>query len=468
MPGPGPIHVSGGSSNILLVQSVACTNGSSGNYNCTLSATGTGNLITIQEGDYAANPTAPSVPTDGGDTFVSDCTLTNAGNGRLTFFSFPNSVSGRTTFTIRPASGASSAVVAEWSGAATSTPFDACNSALFANSSTTIFFTAPLAGSQTDLAIGGVYNRVNGTDTYSSTDVWTTLISSPDNTDGDQLYTQYIINGVKSQYTMNGTINNARTQFSAVALYKSAVAGSFSGQQPTTFLSMTGTNGTNVTTSNLPMNPNPGPLNSAGGTNCFTFSNANGLAALTTNATNGTQYTGTGVNSIAYSLSCNTATDSQLGTTLSGSATKVSAGILVLYPNTASIDTFTMGGFVTLTPDRCYPTITSPDGVNYYFYVETAGGDSSHTGVNITSKITGGTPLWFTTQMDTGSGLLCTGAVYDATTGSQIGSNVSHAVASGTPTVWTFGRFDSGVSSGTAYYIRAVVDDLNGTFPLKP
>jgi len=222
---------SAASSNILIVHSATGANGASGSYSVTLPSTTAGNAILCQEADYAGSPGAPSVPTDGGDTFVSDSTLTVASNGRLTYFSVCSGAGGHTTVTMTPASGASSAVCSEVSGLKTSSCFDAAASALNTTASLASWQSSSKAATQTDLAVAATYNRVNNTDTFTAGDVWTGFAPCiggghcGNSTDGDQLFVEYILNGW-GQFTGEGTINNARTQNTAVALYKSAVAGS--------------------------------------------------------------------------------------------------------------------------------------------------------------------------------------------------------------------------------------------------
>lgn len=307
------------SSNNVLVQSAICSNGSgTGTYNCTLSATGTGNLILIQEADLGASAAAPSVPTDGGDTFVQDCTNAVASNGRLTYFSFPNSVSGRTTFAINPTASISQATIEEWSGMATASPLDVCVGALHSTSDVS-WLSNSLAATQTDLAIGATYDRVNNTDNFTSGDVWTAIppCLNPGNhcgnpTDGDGYFVQYIKNGLKSHFTSVGTINNSRFIQNGLALYKSAVVGSAPSGNLVTGLSdfENGANGNTLTAAiaaggshGVCSEPTNWSFGVGAGTG-FTVATAAQQNNFTQNTTNGTTYAAAaGTRGISYDLS---------------------------------------------------------------------------------------------------------------------------------------------------------------------
>lgn len=422
-------------SNIVLIQSVTCTNGASGNYNCTLASTGTGNLILVQEFDYAGSPAAPSIPTDGGDTFVQDCTNPSSPTvGRATYFSFPNSVSGRTTFTIRPASGASSAVVEEWSGMATASPLDVCVSDL-KNLTGTSWGAFQLGAAQTDLAIGAGYNRVNNTDVWTAGGEWTIMPACDngaskfcgDTTDGDGATVQYIINGKKSGFTTYGTINNSRTILGSMALYKSAVAGTPpAGNLVTGYCGFeNSSNGTAITAAILAGGCKGIAAPTANGTNLGWSSTASfaGMTVATAaqqndisqNTTNGTTYAAaSGTRGVAYTPSS--------GPTVA----------LLTFPNTtghaSAMVQFTMppGGDNTLYSAL---TINGTGGADFCdaqtqtstsIALETKGATSS----SITGLTNGASYFLSLTYDGTTSPDTCTLKVYDSS-GSQVGSTLT-------------------------------------------
>src|SRR5580704_5329727 len=179
-------------SNIQLVQSVPCEQSAiTGSFTCTLTATGTGHLLTAQEFDFANIPGTPATPAG----WTQDCVKNNGTAGQITFFSYPNAPAGIASVTFTPSSGASSAVVSEWSGAATSSPFDGCDGYVDNGASGAYWFSGAKLSSQTDLAIGAALNRTNDANGFAPSDVWTALTDAPQTITGNEGWTAYIANG---------------------------------------------------------------------------------------------------------------------------------------------------------------------------------------------------------------------------------------------------------------------------------
>lgn len=209
-------------SNVQKVQSVECQqSGTSGSYSCTLAATGSGDLLTAQEFDFAKTPGTPATPAG----WTQDCIENNGSEGQVTFFSYPNAPSGIISVTFTPSSSASSAVVSEWSGMATSAPFDGCQGYVDNGENGKFWSSGAVLASQTDLAIGAALNRTNDANGFLPGDVWTALTDAPQTHDGDEGWTEYIANGSQSPFTALGTMNVLADVFGSVALYKSAVPG---------------------------------------------------------------------------------------------------------------------------------------------------------------------------------------------------------------------------------------------------
>jgi len=78
-------------------------------------------------------------------------------------------------------------------------------------------------GTQTDIALGWVGDVTSSANKYTIGPDWTHLTFAP-NSAGDAMDTFFILNGVKSQFTLAGT-NTSATSAAAVVLFKSAVAG---------------------------------------------------------------------------------------------------------------------------------------------------------------------------------------------------------------------------------------------------
>src|SRR5258708_7846302 len=217
-------------SNIAIVQSATCASTVSGTaFSCSLSATGTGNFLSVVETDYSG-AAAPIVPTASSGTFVTDKTQTGT-VGRVTYFSICNAPSGLTSVTIHQASGHSSAVVTEWSGVATSSCFDNSSASALqvATSTSWVGFTGGTTSNLNGLALGDSYNLSNNTDNFTVGTGWTVVpaCNNPGNhcgqpTDGDGNFLEYAVN-LQGQTTPLGTINSARTQETSFAFYKSAV-----------------------------------------------------------------------------------------------------------------------------------------------------------------------------------------------------------------------------------------------------
>lgn len=289
-------------SNTQLVQSVACQqSGTSGNFACTLAPTGTGHLLTAEEFDFANAPGTPATPAG----WTQDCVKNNGTAGQITFFSYPNAPSGITSVTFTPASGASSAVVSEWSGMATSSPFDGCGGYVDNASVGAYWFSGAKLSSQTDLAIGAALNRGNLPNGFAPGDVWTALTDAPQSQGPDEGWTEYIANGSQSPFTALGTTNSPVDVLATVALYKSAVAGTeTTGALVSSFSDFeASTDGTALTTQILNagthgMGIDLWTLNSS---SAFTVCAAGSLPFYSNTTTNGTTYAaGEGTRGICF------------------------------------------------------------------------------------------------------------------------------------------------------------------------
>jgi Divergent InlB B-repeat domain/Putative Ig domain len=295
----------GSASNILLVQSVECEqSGISGSYACTLTPTGTGHLLTAQEFDFANTPGTPA--TSAG--WTQDCVKNNGSAGQITYYSYPNAPSGITSVTFTPSSGASSAVVSEWSGMATSSPFDGCDGYVDNGGRGAYWFSGAKLSSQTDLAIGAALNRANVANGFAPSDVWTELMDAPQTHNGvDEGWTAYIVNGLKSPFTALGTTASAVDVLSTVALYKSAVAGTApTGALVSSYSDFeSGTNGTTLTTAILNAGTHGMGINqwTLDNSTAFTVCTAGSLPSYSNTTTNGTTYAaGAGTRGICYNM----------------------------------------------------------------------------------------------------------------------------------------------------------------------
>jgi hypothetical protein len=291
-------------SNILLVQSVECEqSGINGSYACTLTPTGTGHLLTAQEFNFADIPGTPATPAG----WTQDCVKNNGSAGQITYYSYPNAPSGITSVIFIPSSGASSAVVSEWSGMATSSPFDACDGHVDNGQGGAHWFSGAKHSSQTDLAIAAALNRTNDANGFAPSDVWSELKDAPQTHSGAEGWTAYIVNGSQSPFTAVGTTISAVDVLSSVALYKSAVAGTApTGALVSSYSDFeSGTDGTTLTAAILDagthgMGINQWTLNNPSG---FTVCTAGSLPSYSKATTNGTTYAaGAGTRGICYNM----------------------------------------------------------------------------------------------------------------------------------------------------------------------
>ena len=303
-PGKLAFSQTGSASNIQLVQSVECEqSGISGSYACTLAPTGTGHLLTAQEFDFANTPGTPATPPG----WTQDCVKNNGSAGQITYFSYPNAPAGITSVAFVPSSSASSAVVSEWSGMATASPFDGCDGYVDNNGAGTHWSSGAALASQTDLAIGAALNRTNDANGFAPSDVWTALMDAPQTHSGAEGWTAYIANGLQSPFTALGTMTSAVDVLSSVALYKSAVADTTpTGALVSSYSDFeNSTDGTTLTAAILNagthgMGINQWTLASSSG---FTVCTAGSLPSYASMTTNGTTYpAGAGTRGICYDM----------------------------------------------------------------------------------------------------------------------------------------------------------------------
>jgi hypothetical protein len=466
MPGPGPVVASAPSSNIVLVQNQVCTSGTTNApYACTITSTGSGHLIVILEND-ADNPAAPSLPTDGGDTFTQDFTSAQVnGEGRSTIFHLCNSISGKTSITINQTSGHSSANIREYSGTATASCLDVVNSSLSGNSSTSIMNSNELAATQNDVAISWCSTGVTATAHMAVADVWTDGIDYPQVNDAGDSFSADILNAFPSNITglFQGDSHNYGC---GIALFKSAVAGSPSGIRPNLYVDFGGiTNGTTLTPANMTLNGS----HDVNGVWTGSTSPLTGMTASTSCATNpvtpvysnGTKYT-TAANGLAYDLS---QANKNLGYG-TGTVTSAAAGGFITFPNPSdAVNPYTVLGFTAGGLDRAELFVQ-----NAAWGLETAGGDSS------TQSFTYGTLYWWTMQYNAGGThklrlYTCSSGCTVQANWTQAGSEATHAATGSNNTGgFTFGRLgaESGNPSITICQSVSRIDWTGTQYPMLP
>ncbi len=452
-------------SNIVKVQSVVCYG--SGNYNCTIASSGAGNLITVVEFNYGTDPGVPSVPTDtNGDTFVQACTL-NDGLGRSTLSYLANSTAGNTTVTVRPSSGASSAVVDEWSGVATSSPFIGCTGAQIYNDSLGYFFGAPVYGDQNVLALGWSYDRQASNRTYASDDNWATGLMVPQSSDGDEGFRQYIVNGLAGQFAARGTINTASSTNTSTGLFKSAVAGTSADIKPSVYVDFeSGSNGSAINAAAINADSNGSGVRWTGGGSGWTFASAGQKTLHTPVAVNGLQYTDvSGAMGAKYDMSVSPGSSFQYLFPIN--TTSASLGVYFLIHDPVDNDSsyyseFGISGggggdYVTL---QLHGLGTTPATVEVV--LEAHAGDSG-----TTLAISTDTWYWGTVQYNaTGSHYI---KIYETATWTLVGT-LSAAAEGGIAADKALigGPPEAGNNATYILMDNLVIDHVNGTFPIGP
>jgi autotransporter-associated beta strand protein len=210
-----------------------------------------GHLIVAVEIDHGSSANAPSVPTDGGDTFNQDQTLT--GGGRATWFSFPNCSTSRSAITCNPgASEHADCIILEFSGAATSSPYDTAVTSTIGTSGSTEWngYSLASASNHSDISIMAAYDGT-AVSQYVAGTGWTippACSSTPycgNANDGDGSLYAYALN-IQGQMGAFGTRPTSATVNAAQAFYKAGVNGTVAGSYPTIFINFSG--GTNAGT----------------------------------------------------------------------------------------------------------------------------------------------------------------------------------------------------------------------------
>jgi hypothetical protein len=288
-------------SNTRLVQSVYCQQASgSGSETCLAAPTTAGTLLTAVEFDFNNSTGVPATPAN----WKLDCSETDGSHGRLTFFSYPNNPGGITSAVFTPASGPSTAVVAEWSGMSASSPFDGCGPFGSNGSNGPYFTSGAVMASQTDLAIGGVLAQFNDNFVFTPGEGWTPLLNAPQTHVGAQGWTAYIENGAASPYTFLGTANVSTGFYAAVATYKSVVAGSVpSGNLASSFTDFeTSTNGTTLTTPIMDTATHGSGVSHWTVDSGYKISTSAQMTAHSPTTVNGITYSGSGTRGLAEDL----------------------------------------------------------------------------------------------------------------------------------------------------------------------
>jgi len=196
-----------------------------------ITSTGSGHLIVVEIGWYkAANCTTNmNAPTDnkggGSSTYNNDAPANNTyGTGCSGIWSTPNCASGITQVTINPASAGTYALgfIEEWSGAATTTPFDKTAASGGAVASWTTTATATLTGS-TDLAIAIMFQNSNNTSTNTPTNSFGDGGTQTEGVScGCSSYTENQVLAATTGIAGTGTASTTVASNSSIATYKAA------------------------------------------------------------------------------------------------------------------------------------------------------------------------------------------------------------------------------------------------------
>lgn len=455
-------------SNILLVQSATNFSNAGATYAVSLGATAAGNgLIIIQED--ADNPAAPTVPTGvAGSTCVQDATYAQTNNeGRQTYFNCPNISAGTTTVTIHvTGSGHSVANVREYSGLATAALLDSIAAAKASNVTATALVSNPIIGTQTDLAVGSCATGATATANMVAGTGWGHGKDFTQTADLTDSYAVDILNAVKGQ-SITFITGDSHTYTCIVALYKSAVAGSSSGQYPTLYADFeNSTNGTTVTAAIL-------IAGSHGGTCTWTVTGANavvstsGQQSTTTNeSVNGVTYTSpdAGTRGIRYDPSV-AGTGVEQCSFLNG-VSSVSAGVWWLAPAiqdaTQPYDVFELAG----GGDSAIAQLIQSGGGTRVMLLEIpscGGSDCGH----ITLPTMG---VWYKLTLKRVQNGTSSLSIYDST-GTQVGATITGTSANFASTLVGIGDAHAGVGTSPNnyyYFDNLLVDQVNAVFPLTP
>lgn len=451
------------SSNIALVQTAPdCKNTTSGDITCTFgTAVGAGHLITIEQFNYATTAGTSTTPTMTGETFAQAASLVTAGQGSVEFWYATNTAGGQTVVTVKPAAGAShpaSAVVSEWSGIATSSALLGCSAAATAIGSSTQWFTQPGNGTAAnDLAIGAVYDRASTSRTNTPDTGWTALQKSTNTSDGDEGFTQYLLNGIASQYTSRGVLSASGNYWAGTCAYKSAVAGSApSGNQPTMYTGFeNSTNGTTLTTAILLAGLNGGldGVFSFTGASNFTVSTSAQQNNLNASSVNGSTYAAaTGTRGISMTGTATTAI-----ITFADTPATLTTSIMFKVPTADTV----LHSFLTVTGNGSADYAAAQTGNNNsHIHLECLSGDSSD--IDITTKI----GSWLFAMVKYVKGGTHALRLYD-TSGTQFGAEVTCAATGTTnPVSVGFGQSHNQTVTQTLLFDNWLID-MTGTWPLK-
>ena len=355
-------------------------------------------------------------------------------------------------------------------------PFISCGPASVFQSTTTIWSGASVQSTVNALALGAVYNRVNSTDTYSALDNWTTLKASGDSGDGDQLFTEYIINGLPSWFTASGSLNNSRTQVAQTCVYASAIAGFSSGNQPPLYARFDdgGTNGTTTTdslTTNATHSENVVSTGTASPDTGAVYSNTQTISPATPVFANGVKYTTSSI-SMSYDLGQNGANARTVKwTPRAATNASFSWGCHLYFPEVSdAVNPFTIIGVVTAGgADRAELAIQNDN-----WTIEAVSGDSTP------QSLTGHLNQWiWVTGLYNGTGsgnhkmrvYTCSSGCGTQSNWTLLGTEATQAVTGTNAAVsFAIGRLgaESGGTGFTEYFSGCQVDPVNATYPLLP
>lgn len=445
-----------------LIQSVAGNNGASGNYGITIGATKAGSLLVMIEADYASAPSAPTIPTDtNGDTFLLAGTF--LATGRLTVYYLPNCTAGNVLVTVKPASGASSAVVMEFDSIALANPLDAICGSLVAVTSQTTFTSQTLSSTQDVLAIGAVYNRAGSNASYAASGNWLALTDSPNSADGDELFTEYIFNGKKGHFTAQGT-NASRSQWGALVLFKMAAPyPAEKGIRPSMLLDFETSSDATVLTNAIMLASTKGGNGSwalapstPSALTIATLAQQRLLAHVTLDGTRLPLDAGT--RGVAFDPTQNTAMTATC--TLQINSLKMSAGFFVKSPNATDLAAQFFSVFnINGAGGSDYAVAQFTAGV---LLLECVSGDSA--GITVQAS------KWYWVTLQYVQGGTHSLALYDADTLAQVGSlQQKAATGSFAPVGFAFGQtHNTTAGTGPYYFDNIIVDYVDAIFPLLP
>lgn len=305
IPGPGGEAIAATSS-ISVDTTHTCTgSGTTANVTCTFSGAGSTSsgdaiivFVTNTLGTASGSPTAPTVTDNkagGSSTYARDCNATAVNTFKVDVFSTANTASGITQVTFHPGSNYSSWMfwAVRVSGLATSAILNGCGSAISStgNSGNALSTLASNTLTTTqDAQVFGIFgDRVSTTGTITWGNDWTGYSKLTDS-DGDEAALGFV-NGAwtRGQFTsVSHTSQASGSSMAYIVAYNSNVTGSApAGKSPTIHVDFEGlTSATQITDTTMNASTH-GPCNWVGASEVYTGLNGStsGQEAMLTAAT---------------------------------------------------------------------------------------------------------------------------------------------------------------------------------------